>query len=152
MGLDMYLYKATYIGGDYGHRNVTGEAKLEARGRGYSWDATEINEIHCKAAYWRKDNHIHKWFVDKIQGGNDDCGSYEVSSSDLEELVALCEELLEERDPDPAREKLPTQDGFFFGSTEYGDYYWDSLEETVSMLKAALADERVDWFIYRSSW
>lgn len=28
--------------------------------------------IWQEIGYWRKANHIHKWFVDKVQGGDDD--------------------------------------------------------------------------------
>lgn len=44
--------------------------------------------------YWRKANHIHKWFVDCVQDGEDDCEKYEVTKSNLLDLKAVCEEVL----------------------------------------------------------
>lgn len=39
--------------------------------------------------YFRKHNNIHKWFVNNIQNGVDDCGRYEVSLSKIKELKKL---------------------------------------------------------------
>ena len=41
-------------------------------------------------AYWRKANQIHKWFVDNVQDGVDDCDYYEVSKDKIEELLKIC--------------------------------------------------------------
>ena len=40
--------------------------------------------------YWRKANAIHKWFVDNVQGGEDDCREYPVSNDQLIELRDTC--------------------------------------------------------------
>ena len=40
--------------------------------------------------YWRKANAIHKWFVENVQEGVDDCGEYEVTVEQLTELRDLC--------------------------------------------------------------
>jgi len=72
-------------------------------------------EVTC--AYWRKANQIHKWFVDNVQSGNDNCGEYYVSQDKLKELRDLCQEALDNRDPN----LLPPQAGFFFGGTDIDD-------------------------------
>ena len=44
--------------------------------------------------YWRKANEIHYWFVQNVQGGEDDCGNYEVSQSKLIELREICQKVI----------------------------------------------------------
>jgi hypothetical protein len=53
-----------------------------------------------------------------------------------------------------AVEQLPPADGFFFGSTQVGDWYWQDLENTVNMIDSILVDFPEDkWeFEYHSSW
>ena len=69
---------------------------------------------------------IHKWFVDHVQEGEDDCKQYYVSREQLKELLGTCKLVIENHEL--AGELLPTQDGFFFGSTEYDDEYFKNVE------------------------
>jgi hypothetical protein len=110
------------------------------------------NYVTAEAAYWRKANAIHAWFVNNVQGGEDDCGHYHASREQLEELADLCDEVLE--DPERAALLLPTQGGFFFGGTEYGEYYMQMLTYTRDRVRELLNnDELADWeFQYHSSW
>jgi hypothetical protein len=101
--------------------------------------------------YWRKANAIHKWFVENIQGGEDNCQRYYVEREQLVELRDLCAKLCTQREM--AEETLPTADGFFFGSTEYDEWYWNDIEGTVQGLDKALQAFDDKWqFHYRSSW
>ena len=43
---------------------------------------------------WRKANQIHKWFVDNVQDGSDDCKTYHVSYEQLRSLLDLCEAVI----------------------------------------------------------
>lgn len=129
--------------------------------------------------YWRKANHIHKWFVENVQNGVDDCGFYAVSKDKLLELHKLCKEILEKcvlvegevnngytlgadgsrvyhkepgrivSNPEIAEELLPCQSGFFFGSTDYDEYYIKDIEDTIQIIEDALKEETV---YYHSSW
>lgn len=105
-------------------------------------------EVTC--AYWRKANQIHKWFVDNIQGGNDNCGEYYVSQDKLIELLALCKHALETKDPN----LFPPQAGFFFGGTDIDEWYWNDIRNTISQLERIFALPQVDSlsFYYNSSW
>lgn len=47
-----------------------------------------------EVGYWRKANQIHNWFNNHIDGGVENCQYYEVSKSMLEELLAVCKEVL----------------------------------------------------------
>ena len=50
-----------------------------------------------------------------------------------------------------AKELLPTQEGFFFGSTDYDEYYYSDLQDTKQILEEALKDAHAD-FEYCASW
>lgn len=156
MGLDMFLSKSTYIGSNYEHRNVKAKVSITIGKKKVNINPKKISYIHEEAAYWRKANHIHLWFVDNCQGGEDDCRDTEVSVAQLKELIALCKEVLEKKDNAFSEANLPTQSGFFFGNTDYNEYYYSDLEETITMLTEAIEGvEEGDYsvsFIYRSSW
>jgi len=156
MGLDMFLTKRHYIGSNYEHRNVKAKIDIKVGKKKVNINPNKISYIHEEAAYWRKANHIHLWFVDNCQGGEDDCRDAHVSIEQLKELIALCKEVLEKKDDAFSEANLPTQSGFFFGSTEYDEYYYSDVEDTIKMLTEAIADvDEKDYnidFIYRSSW
>lgn len=83
-----------------------------------------------EVAYWRKANAIHEWFVENVQNGEDDCEAHrELTRSDLTKLIGLCKKVL--KNSDLAPELLPTQDGFFFGGTQYDDWYFKDLRTTI---------------------
>ena len=60
-----------------------------------SLDSKRISVIEEAVMYWRKANHIHAWFVDNVQDGNDDCGTYIVSQDKLRDLLLVCQKVLE---------------------------------------------------------
>jgi hypothetical protein len=51
-----------------------------------------------------------------------------------------------------APELLPPQSGFFFGGTEYDEYYFQDLEKTRKMIEDVLAEPEGGDFYYQSSW
>lgn len=105
-----------------------------------------------EAAYWRKANQIHDWFVQNVQDGVDECDEYLVTREQLMSLVETCQKVLADRDL--AEELLPTTSGFFFGSTDYDQYYFEDLEATVEKITVAL--DRYSGigtqFYYQASW
>lgn len=152
MGLDMYLEKRIYVGANYSTSDVDGTIFIMRAGKKIPIDFNKVSEIIQRAGYWRKANAIHKWFVDNVQGGDDDCKEYTVSREKLEQLYKLVKKVL--RHPELAPELLPTQSGFFFGGTDYDEYYFDDLKSTVNILKPILKEEE-DWnvtYTYQSSW
>ena len=108
----------------------------------------EWNEV----GYWRKANQIHKWFVDNVQNGVDDCGEYKVTEEQLIELRDTCNQVL--NDHSLAEELLPAQSGFFFGNTDYDEWYYNSLEYTVQTINEIINDKPycLDDLYYSSSW
>lgn len=104
-------------------------------------------------AYWRKQNAIHRWFVDNIQDGEDDCMYHaEVTKNDLRELLSLCQRVL--LDNSLANDLLPTQGGFFFGDTTYDEWYLQGIQETVDQIYKIFntTDFEKEMIYYRSSW
>lgn len=55
--------------------------------------------------------------------------------------------------PELAEERLPTTSGFFFGGTEYDEYYIQDLQHTIDIIDPILAieDDEADYY-YHSSW
>ena len=111
-----------------------------------------IKELSYEAGYWRKANQIHKWFVDNVQGGVDDCGEYLVYTRALERLLELVNEVLQDRDK--AKELLPTTSGFFFGDISYDESYFDDLINTKAIIENVLSivELRKYDIYYSSSW
>lgn len=113
--------------------------------------------VEIPVAYWRKANAVHKWFVDKHADGVDECQPIEVHVSHLKELVEACDEALKHKgDDEKVGEILPTEDGFFFGGTEYNDWYWECVEYTRDRIGALVElseqSDDVKWYQYQASW
>jgi hypothetical protein len=155
MGLDMYLSARRFLWTSWeGAEKRTRDDDIADAIRAAMPEIGKRDPkyVEIEAAYWRKANHIHAWFVDRVQEGTDDCGHYHVERESLDQLVTLCNEVLENRDR--AGELLPTQSGFFFGGTEYDEYYFRQTEYTRDTLRALLDDPALEtWeFQYHSSW
>lgn len=137
-----------------------------------------------QVGYWRKANHIHNWFVENIQDGVDDCNYHrEVTEDDLHELLNICKQVLDScemvtgqinngyefrngkmvsimqpgkyvKDPSVAKELLPSTDGFFFGGTDYDEYYVSDIKKTIEIVKNVLEETDFDtqMIYYISSW
>jgi hypothetical protein len=151
MGLDMYLSRKTYVK-QWSHQ--TPEEKFEITitkgGKPYDGiDISNVTNIEEEVGYWRKANQIHRWFVENIQNGVDDCGEYSVSKSQLEKLLNECREVL--NDHSKAEDLLPSAAGFFFGNTDYDEYYYDDLERTIVILDKILGETNPNQDIYYSS-
>ena len=139
----------------------------------------EYDSLFKEVYYWRKANAIHQWFVDNIQNGNDDCEDYRVTQKDLQILIdtlkevynSLCNKemvtkkvqdgsieyetkVFKEKDLEIAKQLLPTQEGFFFGSTQYDEYYFEDIKKTLNDLQIIneCFDFENNYLIYGSSW
>lgn len=145
----------------------------------FSWHGIE-DDLGC----WRKANHIHFWFVENVQDNEDDCGYYEVTKEKLIELRDLCKKVLKKvklvdghvlhhitynenfeeirhmepglvvDKPEICDDLLPRQDGFFFGDTDYDEYYIADLKQTIKIINKVLrtVDFEKEYVIYHSSW
>ena len=155
MGLDMYLKAQWYLSQFDETEKKIAESVNEIVGLDKM--PGRKNVIESEAIYWRKANAIHKWFVDNVQDGVDDCGNYHVGIEQLQELAETCRKVL--NDKSLASELLPSQSGFFFGGTDYDDWYFKDLEYTATEIEKLLSIEKPEgrgyypWtFVYHSSW
>lgn len=182
MGLDMYLTKKAYVK-NWSH--MLEEEKHEVtikKGGKLLRPKLQVKYIDFEAGYWRKANQIHKWFVDNVQDGEDDCREYWVSTDQLKELLNTVKTVIagsklidgeisngytfedgkrkpnmEEgkliEDPSTAIELLPVEAGFFFGGTTYDQWYYQDLVDTKEMLEKVFADDTIKGdYYYQSSW
>lgn len=168
MGLDMYLRARTYVS-DYAYQGGKETEEFEGilSAIGLDRDDIEVETpsayVDVGVAYWRKANAIHNWFIENLADGVDDCKPVYVNRKDLLELHTVLVEVMkvremQEADPDEAlptaEDILPTVGGFFFGETEYDDWYWRQVEYTRDRLAVILANPKfADFdFEYRASW
>jgi hypothetical protein len=146
----MYLEARKYVSGyefQSDERKQKYRAVCDAVGL-ESVESTPAVTVSFNAMYWRKANAIHNWFVNNVQGGVDDCRDYYVTETQLKELVSLCQEAIDTQDTT----LLPSVSGFFFGSTEYDEWYWEDLRNTIKGLTEALNKFDGCDFYYQSSW
>ena len=106
-----------------------------------------------KDVYWRKANFIHRYFTEgwEERGYEDDnCTDFMVTANDIEQLRDLCKEVLEDNSKAP--ELLPTQNGFFFGSTEYDDWYFEDVAYTKQEMDNLLKCDIENADMWYSAW
>ncbi len=154
MGLDMYLYRNTYVK-NWAHNKTNFEVLVKKDG--VVVDVGNVSYVKTEVMYWRKANAIHGWFVENCQNGDDDCRETDVYKEQLQELLGIIDNVL--ADPTKAAVLLPTRLGFFFGGTENDEYYFDVLQQTKEVLerilqqdKQALDNKIFYEYSYRSSW
>lgn len=189
MGLDMYLMKKHDVK-NWSFEKADEKKVVTATKGGKPIKGLKLERISSiveDVAYWRKANMIHDWFVQNVQDGDDDCGTYYVSYEKLQELRDTCKKVLDSiefvegkihngtsyekvggemkavpimeegkyiKDSSVCEELLPTTSGFFFGGTDYDQYYYDDVKYTYDTLTALLSEEEADrcGYEYHSSW
>ena len=197
MGLDMFLY-GEYELPAYESEGKSYEERMEAYRhppvRGKRLDRVrqacglptnlpvefeDFNWLHVQfpIAKWRKENAIHKWFIDNCAPRDhknkpiDDCKPFFVSESKINELDRLLDTVLRTKGLEKdltARKTLPTCSGCFFGSTGYDEWYWRGLKYTSDRIKALIkyqdtqnekdnkrkdgVGKMFDAIYYRASW
>jgi hypothetical protein len=166
MGLDMYLYKKSYV------KNWNSTPDERKHDVSITMGGAPIKHIKperiCyieeEVAYWRKFNALHKYFVDNYGGGNDDCQEIYISTQDLRDLLEVLNQvlgILEGADKvsnttkdwkgnevqyftydclDQINDIFPPTDGFFFGSTDINDWFKKDVENTIEVISALIAE------------
>ncbi len=125
MGLDMYLMKRVRV-----NKNE--------------------DSVDTELVYWRKANAIHNFFT-SLKDQHESCESIEVTKDMLGMLLDRCTMVLEDRSR--ADELLPTTSGFFFGSTQYDEWYFNKLEDTIKDITPILSDGDIkDGDLYYFGW
>lgn len=129
--------------------NVTKIAKSMVKTNTNSWKdyeklIDELNDIDCEnfefLAYFRKVNFLFEFFSGSL---NEEETTAVITRGEMEELIEKCEFVLNNRDK--ASEILPTCDGFFFGSLDYDDYYFESVAEVLLSFQVILENYSDDY-------
>jgi hypothetical protein len=129
--------------------NVTKIAKSMIKTNTNSWKdyeklIDELNDIDCEnfefLAYFRKVNFLFEFFSGSL---NEDETTAVITRGEMEELIEKCEFVLNNRDK--ASEILPTCDGFFFGSLDYDDYYFESVAKVLLSFQVILENYSDDY-------
>jgi hypothetical protein len=98
--------------------------------------------------YYRKVNFLYAYFADRLEG--EQCI---VTLDDCKKIIKYAETILETKDIDIAKKLLPTQSGFFFGSTEYDDYYFEDVRDVLEQFSEYIddwTDDTIGWVYF--SW
>ena len=173
MGLDMYLTANEYVSRTQRDPNglsidTPKENKLftELSDRRKGWiDQAGYSGISISypVGYWRKANAIHNWFVQNVQDDRDECQKSYVSPQNLRDLREACQAVLATKNNSLVSVSevavewgLAPKAGFFFGSTEYDEWYYQDLEYTVKTIDRLEAVGVFDnaWtdIEYQASW
>ena len=149
MGLDMYLHRDVYVGTENGDKIVVKSANNKVKKKIIIH--RDLPGIHIREplAYWRKANAIHRYLLE-CAGAEDNGNEAWLYGHHLKQLRDVCQEVLNNHDL--AKEKLPTKEGFFFGSTEYDEYYFEQLQKTIEMIDAIDDLREYDTIVYTPSW
>ena len=160
MGLDMYLYKRTYVQ-NWEHNPPEQHHQIEIKRGGVLRKDIKPNRI-CyiteQVAYWRKFNALHGWFINNCGGGVDECQDISVDEEKLKELLETLKEV--SSNFTKAEELLPPTQGFFFGSDEVDEYYKEEVNSTIKIIEDLLEENEQSKeyglysgdFEYRASW
>ena len=105
-----------------------------------------------KLAYFRKVNFLISFIEDYYGIGVRNGKDVEIDKDCITELYIRCVQVLQNHSL--AEKLLPTQEGFFFGETDYGNSYKEDLEDTINNLTKVLeeSDEVGSYYVYQSSW
>ncbi len=173
----MYLYRQQYA-----NPKLKDTLKLEQAGKLTTITPERPTYLLEEIACWHKANHIHRWFVENVQGGRDDCRDYYVDDSHLKDLLATVIKVLNRSklvpgkvsvgdrtlqpgkrqdiwedglvidNPKTAQALLPRMRGCFFGLYGYDQFYVEDLRQTKTFLEDALNEPASVELVYSSSW
>lgn len=87
---------------------------------------------------FRKVNFLVSFFSERIDGKIENCVPVKVNREDIVVLKDRCEIVLAHHEL--AEQLLPTQEGFFFGDTDYDEYYFEQVEDVLETCKDLLQD------------
>lgn len=179
MGLDMYFEKRTYVK-NWKHMSDEERHEVTVKGKEAKHIRPKrIKEIVEEIGYLRKVNSVHNWIIQNVADGVDNCQEIYLSETDMKELLTTINTVLEScelvdgiinngytfengekkmntekgkvvKDSSVAEELLPNTEGFFFGSTDYDEWYVNDLKEAKEILETAVSE--AGSIYYRASW
>ena len=97
------------------------------------------NALYSEVAYFRKVNFLLPYF-----GYEENCSEIVIDKCEVEELIDDCKRVLGAKDTDDAEsvadELLPTEEGFFFGNTDYDEWYFNDVQGVMDKFTEILND------------
>ena len=162
MGLDQYLTAKKYVSkwdysGGFDNRVITQEFQDLL-----PMDTPDITRygqyagitVEYPVGYWRKANAIHNYFVQTLGEGVDECQEMYVPRETLSDLRERCQDVIASSDMEQMAQEvgLETVSGFFFGDTEYGEWYREDLKLTVEICDHVLKLPEEYSLHYQASW
>ena len=190
MGLDMYL-SVQFEARAYEQITpeidvISNEAKDTLEALGIEWGECDpkTGETNPKAlavhtdcswftvtmpfVYWRKANAIHDYIIQTHANGVDKCQEIELETEDIVKFTEVLKKVIDTKGDDKEKiyeELLPTAQGFFFGGTEYDEWYIENAKYTLERFESLLtyirevsdpekwdSSKKVQKIIYRASW
>lgn len=95
----------------------------------YFYKRDKDNQNHrTELGYFRKVNFLVEYF------SLENCVDHICTEGELKDLLDKCNTVLEKRDNSISEELLPTTSGFFFGSTDYDEWYYHDIEHVKETL------------------
>ena len=157
MGLDMYIYarKETLgrvvkdaelsdeflkdLYGKYGYISKPKDLKVFDNG---DLSKTATIKVSYNIGYFRKFNALHNFLTNscgRTVGVNDNCVDMLITEDIIDDLIDRLTRIVKVYNRNQAaaeyiaEAELPTQDGFFFGSTAYDDGYFEDCEDALDL-------------------
>ena len=87
------------------------------------------------AGYFRKVNSIYRYFSDRL-----DDELCIITKDDLEDIMIRAAKVLRARDEEVSEALLPTQEGFFFGGTDYDECYYYKMAQILEVFGKLLSE------------
>jgi len=99
-------------------------------------DAEPFPDVETERVWTgRKENHIQAYVEGEV-GDVDNCGYLPLSKTDVQRLVDRLARV--DADHEQAGVLLPTQEGFFFGGTDYDDWYFQDVKQELEEFRTIL--------------
>ena len=164
MGLDMYFYarKTTYKSfSKWDNPERANEANYPEDLKIFSDYIYDRNfksvqtETSYQIGYFRKFNALHSYIVEKFANGIDNCQDIYLYKEDVEQIKKVLDDVLNaHQQVEKAKELLPTQSGFFFGGTDYDEFYFEDVKDAADLMQNLLDNFDFENYqlVYLASW
>lgn len=86
----------------------------------------------------RKRNWLIPWVESTLEVEVENCKDYFITKEQVGELLKRLEDVRDDHSKAP--ELLPTRVGFFFGDTEYDEWYFADIEDALTRIKEVYDD------------
>ena len=164
MGLDMYFYarKTTYKSfSKWGNPERANEVNYPEDLKPFSDYNYDRNfksvqtETSYQIGYFRKFNALHSYIVKTFADGVDNCQEILLCKEDVEQIKKVLDDVLNaHQQVEKAKEILPTQSGFFFGGTDYDEFYFEDVKDAADLMQSFLDNFDFENYqlVYQASW